>query len=74
MGLLQAGMGAVGGVLGDQWKEYIYCDSLPPNVLMAKGHRKTGSGILLSMIFKIVHFPPPVISGSRRQHCLGDRT
>ena len=44
MGLLQAGIGAVGGVLGDQWKEYIYCDSLPPDVLMAKGHRKTGNG------------------------------
>ena len=30
MGLIKAGMGAVGGVLGDQWKEFIYCESLNP--------------------------------------------
>ena len=28
MGLIKAGMGAVGGVLGDQWKEFIYCESM----------------------------------------------
>ena len=25
MGLIKAAMGAVGGVLGDQWKEFFYC-------------------------------------------------
>ena len=37
MGLIKAGMGAVGGVLADQWKEFFYCDSMPPDVLMMKG-------------------------------------
>lgn len=25
MGLIKAGMGAVGGILADQWKEFFYC-------------------------------------------------
>ena len=37
MGLIKAGMGAVGGVLGDQWKEFIYCESLKPDVLDFSG-------------------------------------
>ena len=28
MGLIQAAMGAAGGVMSDQWKEFFYCDSL----------------------------------------------
>ena len=43
MGLIQAAAGAVGGVLSDQWKEFIYCDSLKPDILVAKGHRRTTS-------------------------------
>ena len=43
MGLIKAGMGAVGGVLGDQWKEFIYCESLKPDVLVAKGRKRTSS-------------------------------
>ncbi|MDY4920452.1 MAG: SPFH domain-containing protein, partial [Phascolarctobacterium sp.] len=43
MGLIKAGMGAVGGVLGDQWKEFIYCESLKPDVLVAKGSKRTSS-------------------------------
>ena len=39
MGLIKAGMGAVGGVLGDQWKEFIYCDSLAADVLVTKGQK-----------------------------------
>lgn len=41
MGLLKAGAGAVGGVLADQWREYFYCDSLAPDVLMTKGKKRT---------------------------------
>ena len=40
MGLIKAGLGAVGGVLADQWKEFFYCDALPPEVLMRKGEKR----------------------------------
>ena len=41
MGLIRAAMGAVGGTLADQWKEYFYCDAIPENVLAVKGQKKT---------------------------------
>ena len=41
MGLLKAGIGAVGGVLADQWKEYFYCDAMDANVLAIKGQKRT---------------------------------
>lgn len=31
----------VNSQLGDQWREYFYCDALPNNVLMVKGQKKT---------------------------------
>ena len=37
MGLIKAGIGAIGGVLADQWKEFFVCDSMPDNVLAVKG-------------------------------------
>lgn len=40
MGLIQALKGAVGSTFADQWKEYIYCDSLPTDVLMRKGAKR----------------------------------
>ena len=40
MGLIKAGMGALGGVLADQWKEFFYCDSLPSDVLVRKGQKR----------------------------------
>ena len=43
MGLIKAGMGAIGGVLADQWKEYFYCDSMTPDVLMCKGQKRISS-------------------------------
>ena len=43
MGLIQAALAAAGGVLGDQWKEFFYCDSLSPEILVAKGHRRKSS-------------------------------
>ena len=41
MGLIQAALGSVGGVLADQWKEYFYCEALPSNVLAVKGKKRT---------------------------------
>ena len=43
MGLIKAGMGAIGGVLGDQWKEFIYCESMKPDVLVSKGQKRLSS-------------------------------
>ncbi len=40
MGLIQAALGAVGGVLADQWKEYFYCEALPENVMAVKGSKR----------------------------------
>ena len=40
MGLIKAAGGAIGGVLADQWKEYIYCESMPPDVLVCKGRKR----------------------------------
>ncbi len=42
MGLIKAGVGALGGVLADQWKEFFYCDSLENDVLMVKGQKRVG--------------------------------
>ena len=41
MGLIKAGMGALGGTLADQWKEFFYCDSLDKDVLMVKGQKRS---------------------------------
>ena len=41
MGLIKAALGATGGVLADQWKEYFYCEALPADVLVAKGVKRT---------------------------------
>ena len=41
MGLIKAGMGALGGTLADQWKEFFYCESMPKEVLVTKGQKRT---------------------------------
>ena len=43
MGLIHAALGAAGGVLADQWKEYFSCDALPENVLAVKGKKRTSA-------------------------------
>ena len=40
MGLIKAAIGAVGGTLADQWKEFFYCDALDQDVLMKKGEKR----------------------------------
>ncbi len=43
MGLIKAGIGALGGTLADQWKEFFYCDAMDKNVLVTKGQKRTTS-------------------------------
>ena len=40
MGLIKAGIGSLGGVLADQWKEFFYCEALPSDVLVRKGEKR----------------------------------
>ncbi len=40
MGLIKAIVGAAGGTMADQWKEFFYCDALDNNVLVAKGQKQ----------------------------------
>jgi len=41
MGLLKAGVGALSGVLADQWREYFYCEALDQDVLIQKGLKRS---------------------------------
>ena len=41
MGLIAAGLNAIGGTLASQWKEYFHMDSMPDTVLAAKAQKKT---------------------------------
>ena len=43
MGLIKAALGAVGGTLADQWKEFFYCDALDKDVMVVKGQKRTSS-------------------------------
>jgi len=40
MGLIKAGIGALGGVLADQWKEYFYCEAMDMDTLVVKGQKR----------------------------------
>ncbi|MDD5952497.1 MAG: SPFH domain-containing protein, partial [Oscillospiraceae bacterium] len=41
MGLLKAAIGAAGGTMADQWKEFFYCDALDNDTLMVRGQKQT---------------------------------
>lgn len=41
MGLFKAGIGAFSGVMADQWREFFYSDSIPVDVLVTKGKKRT---------------------------------
>ena len=40
MGLIQAALVSAGNILGEQWKEYFYCDSLDADTIAVKGQKK----------------------------------
>ena len=42
MGLVRAAGAAASTLLGDQWREYFYCNSLDNDTLMVKGQKKIG--------------------------------
>lgn len=42
MGLIAAGLGAIGGALADSWKDFFYCEAMPADVLVTKGVRRAG--------------------------------
>ena len=41
-GALGAGIGSIGGVLADTWKDYFVCESMDADVLVAKGEQNQG--------------------------------
>ena len=43
MGLIKAGIGALGGVLADQWKEFFYCEAMDKSVMVTKGKKRITS-------------------------------
>ena len=43
MGLIKAGIGAVGSVLADQWKEFFYCEAMDMDTLVIKGSKRISS-------------------------------
>ncbi len=43
MGLIKAGVGAVGSTFADQWKEFFYCDAIDKDTLVTKGAKRTSS-------------------------------
>ena len=40
MGLIKAGIGALGGTLADQWKEFFYCEAMDKEVMVTKGQKR----------------------------------
>ena len=40
MGLIKAGMGALGGTLADQRKEFFYCEAMDKEVMVTKGQKR----------------------------------
>lgn len=43
MGLIKAGLGALGGTLADQWKEFFYCEAMEKDILVTKGQKRIGN-------------------------------
>lgn len=41
MGLISAAVSAASSTFADQWKEYFYCEAIPNDTIVVKGHKKT---------------------------------
>ena len=57
MGLIKAAIGAIGGTLGDQWKDLISCEDMGNDTLMVK---KTASNGQISKDSRIIVAPGQV--------------
>lgn len=42
MGLIKAAVGALGGTLADQWKEFFYCEAMEKEVMLIRGEKVIG--------------------------------
>ena len=51
MGLIKATGNAIGSALGDQWREYFYCDSMAADVLVTKGEKRTSNKRVRIILF-----------------------
>ncbi|MBO4406515.1 MAG: SPFH domain-containing protein, partial [Clostridia bacterium] len=43
MGLIKAAIGALGGTLADQWKDFFYCEAMDKSVMVTKGKKRITS-------------------------------
>ncbi len=41
MGLISAALTSASGTFADTWKEYFYCDAIPNDTIVVRGHKKT---------------------------------
>ncbi len=44
MGLIKAAKDAIGSLMADQWREYIYCEALSDEILVEKGRKRATGG------------------------------
>ena len=66
MGLIRAGLNAVGGTLASQWKEYFYLDAMPEGVLAAKANRKPRDASAAAAMRMTTSSPPVPSSPSTK--------
>ena len=52
MGLIKAGIGALGGTMADQWKEFFYCEAIDKEVIVTKGQKRTSSLFTIHLMFR----------------------
>ena len=56
MGLVRAAGAALSTMMGDQWREYFYCNALDNDTLMLKGERESDRRVPIRRV-RIILFP-----------------
>ena len=54
MGLIKAAIGAAGGTLADQWKEFFYCEAIGKDVLVTKGVKRVTDVLQIQRVTTIL--------------------